>query len=78
MKAHALVSRSFMFWTDWGDSARIERCGLNGADRTPLVTDNIAWPNGITLGETDCCLLTLSVTITLMLCCVLTRALVCV
>ncbi|KAI7807270.1 low-density lipoprotein receptor [Triplophysa rosa] len=41
--------RNFMFWTDWGISARIERCGLNGADRTPLVTDNIAWPNGITL-----------------------------
>lgn len=41
--------RNFMFWTDWGESPRIERCGLNGADRKPLVTENIAWPNGITL-----------------------------
>lgn len=42
-----------MFWTDWGESARIEKSGLNGADRTALVTENIVWPNGITLGELD-------------------------
>uniref|UniRef100_A0A8C1P4Z1 Low density lipoprotein receptor b n=1 Tax=Cyprinus carpio TaxID=7962 RepID=A0A8C1P4Z1_CYPCA len=41
--------RSFMFWTDWGEAARIERSGLNGADRTALVTDHIAWPNGVAL-----------------------------
>ncbi|XP_056315196.1 LOW QUALITY PROTEIN: low-density lipoprotein receptor [Danio aesculapii] len=40
---------NFMFWSDWGVSARIERCGLNGADRMALVTDNIVWPNGIAL-----------------------------
>ncbi|KAK7154730.1 hypothetical protein R3I93_009623 [Phoxinus phoxinus] len=40
---------NFMFWTDWGESARIEKSGLNGADRTALVTNNIVWPNGITL-----------------------------
>uniref|UniRef100_A0A3Q2VAE9 Low-density lipoprotein receptor-like n=1 Tax=Haplochromis burtoni TaxID=8153 RepID=A0A3Q2VAE9_HAPBU len=27
----------------------IEKSGLNGADRTTLVKDNIVWPNGITL-----------------------------
>ncbi|XP_068434212.1 low density lipoprotein receptor a isoform X2 [Clinocottus analis] len=40
---------NFMYWTDWGDAARIEKAGLNGGDRTALVTDNIEWPNGITL-----------------------------
>lgn len=40
-----------MYWTDWGDEAKIEKSGLNGGDRVALVTDNIMWPNGITLGK---------------------------
>lgn len=42
---------SFMYWTDWGEEPKIEKCGLNGAGRTVLVKDNIEWPNGITLGN---------------------------
>lgn len=40
-----------MYWSDWGDKAKIEKAGLNGVGRQVLVTDNIEWPNGITLGK---------------------------
>ncbi|XP_077869877.1 low-density lipoprotein receptor-related protein 2-like [Saccoglossus kowalevskii] len=38
-----------LFWTDWGRSPRIERAGMDGSDRTVIVTDRIYWPNGLTL-----------------------------
>uniref|UniRef100_A0A4W3IJ01 Uncharacterized protein n=1 Tax=Callorhinchus milii TaxID=7868 RepID=A0A4W3IJ01_CALMI len=42
-------SHGFVYWSDWSDPAKIERAGLNGGDRQPLVTESIECPNGITL-----------------------------
>ena len=40
----------FVFWSDWGKEPKIERSGLDGANRQAIITQpNLAWPNGITI-----------------------------
>lgn len=39
----------WLFWTDWGESPRIERAGLDGTKRQTIINTKIYWPNGITL-----------------------------
>ena len=46
-------SCSYLFWSDWGTAAAIERSSLDGSNRVPLVTSNITWPNGVTLDTTQ-------------------------
>ncbi len=38
-----------MFWTDWGQTPKIERATLSGTKRVTIVTSNLQWPNGIDL-----------------------------
>jgi low density lipoprotein receptor-related protein 5/6 len=40
-----------LFWTDWGEDAKIERAGMNGDPETRqvIVDQNIFWPNGLTI-----------------------------
>ena len=39
----------FLFWSDWGHNARIERSNMDGEERTTVVTENLAWPNGLSI-----------------------------
>lgn len=51
-KAFSKVGRSlcrFLFWTDWGHIAKIERSHLDGSDRKVLINTDLGWPNGLTL-----------------------------
>ena len=40
-----------MFWTDWGETPKIEKSSMDGdlITRTIVVKDNIYWPNGLTI-----------------------------
>ncbi|XP_019865728.1 very low-density lipoprotein receptor isoform X2 [Aethina tumida] len=39
----------WMFWTDWGSDAKIERAGMDGTHRQTIVSYDVMWPNGLTL-----------------------------
>ena len=39
----------WMYWTDWGTVAKIERASMDGDARTALFDTDLVWPNGITI-----------------------------
>lgn len=44
----------YVFWTDWGSEPKIERAGLDGCDRTPIIKEpHVYWPNGITIDHSN-------------------------
>lgn len=46
-----LPHRRVFVWTDWGETPKIERASMDGnaTSRVTLVTENIFWPNGLTV-----------------------------
>jgi len=42
-------SVSRLYWSDWGDVAKIERANLDGSARVVLVNTSLGWPNGLTI-----------------------------
>lgn len=41
-----------VIWTDWGQQPRIERSDMDGSNRIILVTEDVVWPNGLTIDYT--------------------------
>ena len=39
----------YMYWTDWGTHAKIERSYMTGAGRAAIVSSDLQWPNGIAI-----------------------------
>jgi len=40
-----------MYWTDWGDTPKIERSDLDGGSRRSIVQGDLKWPNGLVIDE---------------------------
>lgn len=38
-----------MYWTDWGEHAKLERSAMDGSDRMVLISNNLGWPNGLAI-----------------------------
>uniref|UniRef100_A0A3B3E196 Low-density lipoprotein receptor-related protein 2 n=1 Tax=Oryzias melastigma TaxID=30732 RepID=A0A3B3E196_ORYME len=39
----------YLYWTDWGYPAKIERATLGGNFRTPIINSSLTTPNGLTI-----------------------------
>ena len=50
MEFHGFFFRArYLFWTDWGQNPKIERAGMDGIGRKVIISENLYWPNGLTL-----------------------------
>ena len=43
----SLCNFRHIYWTDWGQKAKIERADLNGENRATIIDEDLVWPNGI-------------------------------
>ncbi|KAG5677308.1 hypothetical protein PVAND_007077 [Polypedilum vanderplanki] len=41
--------RKYLYWTDWGKNPHIGRAGMDGSDAKFIVTENLGWPNALTI-----------------------------
>ena len=44
-----LTTHRYMYWSDWGQPATIERAMLDGSNRIILHNTNLVWPNAMTM-----------------------------
>lgn len=43
----------YVYWTDWGTKAFIGRVGMDGNNKSAIITTKIEWPNGLTIDYTN-------------------------
>ncbi|CRL03072.1 CLUMA_CG016407, isoform A [Clunio marinus] len=41
--------RKYLYWTDWGNLPHIGRAGMDGSDSKFIITENLGWPNALTI-----------------------------
>lgn len=46
---HSLIQSSYLYWTDWGSPAKIERATLGGNFRTAIINSSLSTPNALAL-----------------------------
>lgn len=46
---HGFWLHRWLYWTDWGDVAKIERASMDGTSRKTLHNTSLVWPNAITV-----------------------------
>lgn len=42
-----------IYWTDWADRAYIGRAGMDGKEKTVIISTKLEWPNGLTIDYTN-------------------------
>lgn len=42
-------SFSKIYWTDWGNTPRIEYANMDGSNRRVIADTHLFWPNGLTI-----------------------------
>ena len=40
---------SYIFWSDWGRTPKIERATMAGNERQLIVSTDLGWPNGLSI-----------------------------
>lgn len=43
------ASSSTIYWTDWGNTPRIEYSNMDGSNRRIIADTHLFWPNGLTI-----------------------------
>lgn len=43
----------YVYWTDWGDKPYVGRVGMDGKNKTVIISTKLEWPNGLTIDYTN-------------------------